>query len=84
MELSTLNKIIRNQDTFFVVIMNNPLKIISVATWCMLPSKVWEEFFQKKFSCERTKHFCAKKVWGGCSKYGGLMIRSCQGLAGFL
>ena len=25
----TLNKIIRNQDTFFVVIMNNCLKIIS-------------------------------------------------------
>ena len=27
--VSTLNKIIRNQDTFFVVIMNNCLKVIS-------------------------------------------------------
>ena len=27
--VSLLNKIIRNQDTFFVVIMNNRLKIIS-------------------------------------------------------
>ena len=28
--IPTLNKIIRNQDTYFVVIMNNRLKIISV------------------------------------------------------
>ena len=28
--IPTLNKIIRNQDTYFVVIMNSPLKIISV------------------------------------------------------
>ena len=28
--LPTLSKIIRNQDTYFVVIMNNRLKIISV------------------------------------------------------
>ena len=28
--IPTLNKIIRNQDTYFVVIMNNLLKIISV------------------------------------------------------
>ena len=28
--LITLNKIIRNQSTYFVVIMNNRLKIISV------------------------------------------------------
>ena len=29
-----IEKIIRNQDTYFVVIMNNHFKIISVATWC--------------------------------------------------
>ena len=28
--IPTLNKIIRNQDTYFVVIMNSALKIISV------------------------------------------------------
>ena len=28
--IPTLNKIIKNQDTYFVVIMNNRLKIISV------------------------------------------------------
>ena len=28
--IPTLNKVIRNQGTYFVVIMNNPLKIISV------------------------------------------------------
>ena len=28
--IPTLNKIIRNQDTYFVIIMNNRLKIISV------------------------------------------------------
>ena len=28
--IPTLNKIIRNQNTYFVVIMNNHLKIISV------------------------------------------------------
>ena len=28
--IPTLNKIIRNQDTYFVVIMNNRLKLISV------------------------------------------------------
>ena len=35
--LITLNKIIRNQGTYFVVIMNNRLKIISLL---VLPSKV--------------------------------------------
>ena len=41
--IPTLNKIVMNQDTYFVIIMNNRLKI-------MLPSKAWEDFFQKKKS----------------------------------
>ena len=43
--IPTLNKIIRNQDTYFVVIMNNRLKIISVHG---APLYVWKDFFQKK------------------------------------
>ena len=40
-------------------------------------------FFQKKASHEGTKIFCAKKLWGGCSKLEDyLMIRSCQDLGG--
>ena len=41
--LITLNKIIKNQGTYFVVIMNNRLNLIMV-----LSSKVWENFFPKK------------------------------------
>ena len=41
--LITLNKILKNQGTYFVVIMNNRLNLIMV-----LPSKVWENFFPKK------------------------------------
>ena len=63
--IPTLNKIIRNQDTYFVVIMNNRLKIISVHG---APLKVWEDFFQKKASHEGTKIFLGKKLWEGCSK----------------
>ena len=63
--IPTLNKIIRNQDTYFVVIMNNRLKIISVHG---APLKVWEDFFQKKASNEGTKIFLGKKLWEGCSK----------------
>ena len=34
----------------------------------VLPSKLWENFSQKKPSHEGTKTFWAKKLWGGCSK----------------
>ena len=56
--LITLNKIIRNQGTYFVAIMNNRLKIISLL---VLPSKAREDIFQKKASHERTKTFLGKK-----------------------
>ena len=56
--LITLNKIIKNQGTYFVVIMNNRLNLIMV-----LLSKVWENFFPKKsFSWEDRKLFWAKKL----------------------
>ena len=42
--MPTLNKIIRTQDTYFVAIMNNRLKIIR---YMVFPSKVREDFFQK-------------------------------------
>ena len=67
--LTALNKIIRNQGSYFVVTMNNDLKII-----CVLgaPLKSMEGFFQKKkkkpFNHDRTKTFLAKKIMGGCSK----------------
>ena len=54
--LITLNKIIKNQGTYFVVIMNNRLNSIMV-----LPSKIWEDFFQKKSSHERTENFFGQK-----------------------
>ena len=59
--IPTLNKHIRNQVTYFVVIINNHLKIISVHG---APSKVWEESFQKKASREETKTFLGKKIMG--------------------
>ena len=56
--IPTLNKIVMNQDTYFVIIMNNRLKI-------MLPSKAWEDFFQKKkASHEETKIFLGKTIMG--------------------
>ena len=62
--IPTLNKIIRNQDTYFVVIMNNRLKIITVYG----ASCTWEDFFQKKASHEGTKTILGKKLWRRCSK----------------
>ena len=64
--LITLNKIIRNQGTYFVVTMNNRLKIISVIG-IPLQSMGW--FFQRKrFSWEDKNFFGQEKLWGGCSK----------------
>ena len=65
--LITLNKIIRNQGTYFIVIMNNRLKIISVFG---TPLKSMGGFFPKrKASYERTKRFFGQnKLSGGCSK----------------
>ena len=54
----TLNKIIRNQGSYFVVTMNNRLKIISVLG---APLKSMRGFFPKKASHERTKGFLGKK-----------------------
>ena len=54
--LITLNKIIKNQGTYFVVVMNNRLNSIMV-----LSSKVWGDFFQKKASHERTENFFRQK-----------------------
>ena len=59
--LITLNKIIRNQGTYFVVTMNNRLKIISVIG---IPLQSMEWFFQKKAFHERTKTFLGKKNYG--------------------
>ena len=60
--LITLNKIIRNQGTYFVVTMNNRLKIISVIG-IPLQSMVW--FFQKKKIFMRgQKLFWARKIMG--------------------
>ena len=47
--IPTLNKIIRNQGTYFVVITNNRLKIISVPMWCS-PLKYGRVFSEKHFS----------------------------------
>ena len=47
---------------YFVVIMNNCLRIVSVHG---APSKVWEDFFQKTSSDhEGTKPFLGKKIMG--------------------
>ena len=45
--IPTLNKILRNPDTYSVVFMNNRLKIISGSVHGA-PLTVWEDFFQKK------------------------------------
>ena len=58
--IPTLNKIIRNQNTCFVVIMNNHLKIISVHGV--------GDFFRKKLIMREQKLLWTKKLWGGCSK----------------
>ena len=58
---STLNKIIRNQDTFFVVIMNNRLKIIRAHD---APLYDMGGFFPKKVSREGTKTFLGKEIMG--------------------
>ena len=52
--LITLNRVIRNQGTCFVVTMNNRLKISNNQ---MLPSKVWDEFFKKKIFMRGQKLF---------------------------
>ena len=59
--LITLNKIIRNQGTYFVVTMNNRLKIISVIG---IPLQSMRWFFQKKAFHERTKFFWGQKNYG--------------------
>ena len=64
--IPTLNKIIRNQGTYFVVIMNNRLKIISVRG-APAPLKYGRNFFQKQLLLKGQKLFWAKKLWGGCS-----------------
>ena len=64
--LITLNKIIRNQGTYFVVIMNNRLKIFSV-----LGASLYSmgRFFPKKsFAWEDRNFFGLKKLWESCSK----------------
>ena len=57
----TLNKIIRDQGTHFVVIMNNRHKIISMHGALL---KIMEGFFPKKASHVRTKTFLGKKNTG--------------------
>ena len=59
----TLNKIIWNQGTYFVVIMNNRPKIITVHG---APLQSREGFFPppKKFSHEGPKTFLGKKIMG--------------------
>ena len=59
--IPTLNKIIRNQDTYFVVIMNNLLKIISVYG---APLWIMGAFFPKKAFHEGRKTFLGKKIMG--------------------
>ena len=64
--IPTLSKIIRNQDTYFVVIMNNRLKIISVHG---APLQSMGRFFsKKKASHEGTITFLGKKIMESCSK----------------
>ena len=59
--IPTLNKIIRNQGTYFVVIMNNRLKIISVRG-APAPLKYGRNFFQKQLLLKGQKLFWAKKL----------------------
>ena len=57
--LVTLNKIIRNEGSYFVVTMNNRLKIM--CTWCS-PLKYGRIFSKKKLLMRGQKVFWAKKV----------------------
>ena len=75
--MPTLNKVIRNQGTYFVVIMNNRLKIISVHG---APLESVGGFCPKKASHEGTKSFSGKKFMGRLFLIGGLMIKSSKGL----
>ena len=61
-ELLTLNKTIRTQGTYFVVIMNNRLKIVSI--YVVLPSNVWEDFSKTRLLFRRPKHFLGQKIMG--------------------
>ena len=63
--IPALNKIIRNQDNYFVVIINNRLKIISVHG---APLKYRRIFSKKMLLMRGQKVFRAKKLWKGCSK----------------
>ena len=66
-----LSKIIRNQDNYLFCCNYEQLSQNNQCTWSSegIPSKVWEDFFQKKPSHhEGTKTFWAKKLWGGCSR----------------
>ena len=58
--IPTLNKIIGQQDTYFVVIMNNRLKIINV--YMVLPSI--GGFFPKKSFSWRNKNIFGQKNYG--------------------
>ena len=59
--VSTLNKIIRNQDTFFVVIMNNCLKVISAHG---APLYGMGGFFRKRSFSWGYKSFFGKRNYG--------------------
>ena len=59
--IPTLNKIIRNQNTYFVVTMNNRLKITSVHM--VLPLKYGRIFCKKSFSWG-DKNFFGQKNYG--------------------
>ena len=62
--IPTLNKIIKNQDTYFVVIVNNRLKIISVHGVSLYSVG---GFFPRKASHEGTKLFWVIELWRGFS-----------------
>ena len=61
----TLNQIIRNEDAYFVVIMNNRLKIISVRCSHLRYRRIFSKI---KLLMRGQKLFLPKKLWGGCSK----------------
>ena len=79
--IPTLNKIISNQGTYFVAVMNNRLKIISEHG---APLSSMERFFPKKASdMEETINFWGEKIMDRLSfLIGGLIIGSCQSLGG--
>ena len=60
-----LSKVIRNQGTYFVVTMNNHMKIISVLGAPLLSVGGFLQKKKKKlFSHERAKAFLGKKKYG--------------------